>query len=388
MSLDKIFEGLISDAPRELKTDMLAYLNHGIATGEIDDPMFEKKLDACYRECKEVWLSGEILRLRNRCRSRRYLGRDLLRMTTPPPGDRCLKAMWESLQALKHTYAAAHPEETGFEDCYDVREEIGRGGMSVVFRALRRSDHREVAIKYLKRDFLSKPSMVARFARECELTRTFDHPNIIRVFDTGEHEGSGYLVMQYLPIGGMDTMAINPNFHEGAAISALRQTAKALAYLHQRQVIHRDVKLANVMVSRWYMDPTAPFARRIKVKLSDFGLSKHIPGDGLTKVGTRMGTEYYTAPEMREAPERADHRADIYALGVAIYRLISRTGYPEGAYPPLHQLHPTLPPEIDQLVDSCLQIDRDQRLDSAAKVDEALAAIARKMNDSGSALPS
>lgn len=388
MTWEKVLDGLTGHAPREAKTDMLAYLHHGITTGEFDDPMIEKKLDGLYRECREVWLSGEMLRLRNRFHGRRVLGRDLLRMTSPPPGDRRLKAMWESLQALKCTYAAVHPEETGFDECYDVREEIGRGGMSVVFRALRLSDHREVAIKYLKRDFLNKPSMVARFARECELTRSFDHPNIISVLDTGEHDGSGYLVMEYLPIGGMDIMAGHPDFNAGIAVNTMRQTATALAHIHQHQVIHRDVKLSNVLVSRWNVNPTAPADFRVEVKLSDFGLGKHIPGDGLTKVGTRMGTEYYTAPEMRETPEKADHRADIYALGVAIYRLISRTGFPVGAYPPLHQLNPSLPPEIDRLIDSCLQINREQRLGSAAKADEALAAIERKINDSGTTLPS
>ena len=381
MSWEKILEGLASDASRETKADMLAYLHHGITTGGFDDPMVEKKIEELYRECKEVWLSGEIMRLRNRFHGRRVLGRDLLRMTTPPPGDRRLKAIWESLQALKHAYTVVNPERAGFEECYDVREEIGQGGMSVVFRALRRSDQREVAIKYLKRDFLNKPSMVARFARECELTRSFNHPNIISVFETGEHDGSGYLVMEYLPIGGMDIMAGHPDFNVGIAVNAIRQTARALAHLHQHQVIHRDVKLSNILVSRWDVNPTAPADFRVAVKLCDFGLGKHIPGDGLTRVGTRMGTEYYTAPEMRDAPERADQRADIYALGVGLYRAISRTGFPVGAYPPLHQLNPALPPEIDRLLDSCLQADPERRLGSAVTVDETLAAIERKMKD-------
>jgi serine/threonine protein kinase len=251
--------------------------------------------------------------------------------------------------------------------------------MSVVFRAIRQSDNRDVAIKYLKSDFREIPSMRARFSRECQLTRTFDHPNIIQVFETGEHNDSAYMVMEYLPIGGMDTMAGHPDFHPGVAIAAMRQTARALAYLHQRQVIHRDVKLSNVMVSRWEMNRAVQAGQWITIQLSDFGLSKQLPGDGLTQVGTRMGTEFYTAPEMRESPQNADHRADIYSLGVAIYRLLSRTGYPEGAYPPLHQLNPALPPEIDRLIDACLQVDRDRRLNNAADVDDALAVIERQM---------
>lgn len=380
MTWEKVLEGLQSDARREIKSDLLAYLHHGITTGAIDAGVFAERLDRVYHSCKEVWLSGELLRLRNRCRGRRYLGRDLLRLAAPPPDERRWKAIWEAIQTLKETFEAVNPQEKSFEDCYDVREEIGQGGMSVVFRALRRSDHRDVAIKYLKRDFLAKPSMVARFARECELTRSFKHPNIIHVFETGEHDGSGYLVMEYLPIGGMDVMAGHPDFNAGIAASAIRQTARALAHLHQQQVIHRDVKLSNILVSGWNVNSTTPADYLVEVKLSDFGLSKQIPGDGLTKVGTRMGTEYYTAPEMCDAPEKADHRADIYSLGVALYRLLSRTGFPVGAYPPLHQLNPTLPPEIDRLIDSCLQSDPKKRLDSAATVDERLAAIEQKIN--------
>jgi serine/threonine protein kinase len=93
-----------------------------------------------------------------------------------------------------------------------------------------------------------------------------------------------------------------------------------------------------------------------------------------------MGTEFYTAPEKCVNHRKTQITVQTFiSLGVAIYRLLSRTGYPEGAYPPLHQLNPALPPEIDRLIDACLQVDRDRRLNNAADVDDALAVIERQM---------
>ncbi len=340
-------------------------LHQEMNRGRIQDPAFLVGLDALYRDTRDVALSTELKRLQNRYRLRQVMGSDLLRLKAPPIGDREQQKLWEDLHALKSAYDSSETSRTGFEEKYTVHEMVGEGGMSRVFRATRESDGQTVAVKYLRKKFFKSPTIVARFQRECRLCLMFDHPNIVKVFEADLSDGIGFIVMEYVPHGGLDGFLNDPDLSPRLALAAAGQAARAVAYLHAQKVIHRDIKLANLLVSYWAPDSDSPAGEKIHVKLTDFGLSKTVPGDGLTKVGTKMGTEFYSSPEMLANPLLADERTDIYSLGVAFYRLISGDGFPVGDYQTLHELAPELPVELDILLKACLEKDKERRFASA-----------------------
>jgi len=364
MIWQEAIEGLMTSNDPSLKRKLLAVLHEEINQGHIKEPAFAKQLNTCYQNASDPWLSTEIKRLLNRMRSRQVLGRDLLRLKEPPLGDQDRIKLWEDLNNLKSVYESSVDRKESFENKYDVCEMIGEGGMSVVFRAVRNSDNQEVAIKYLRKKFFHIPATVARFQRECRLCLSFDHPRIVKVYESGEHQGNAFLIMEYFHQGGLDNYINVPDLNGNNAISAILQIAGALEYIHSRDVIHRDVKLSNFLVAKWQPEAEGDPEDKVSIKLTDFGLSKELSGDGFTKEGARMGTELYSAPELLNDPAGVDHRADIYSLGVSLYRLVSGGAFPVGDYKPMHILQPSVSPELDDILRKCLLEDREERYSS------------------------
>jgi serine/threonine protein kinase len=365
----------------DLRKRLVAFLHEKVRIGRIQANEFAEKISKLYRETSDPWLSIELKRLQNRLRTRKILGRDLLRLREPPLGDDEKRRLWEDVKALQEAHDRAQDKGQGLEVLYDVREQIGEGGMSVVFRAVRKADHVDVAIKYLRKQLLNNPATAARFRRECRLCTSFDHPNIIRVFDSGEHNGSAFLVMEYLPLGGLDGFIDHPDLSPRHSLAAIRQAAGALAYIHEKGVIHRDVKLSNLLVAKWRPGGAANIDNQIQVRLSDFGLCKEISADGFTRADTKMGTDFYSAPEMLYKPSRADHRADIYSLGVSLYRLLSGGAFPEKEYAPLQKQSSQIPAGIDEIVRGCVEEDREKRCSSASQVAAMLSEIFQNKED-------
>lgn len=373
---------LHQDVDREKKQRVLDLLHKELKQGREPEPAWCERLEAAYQEAGDPWLAAELKRLSNRIRSRRLLGRDLLRLQLAEMDEAEQGRVLADLQGLQEVYAGHHQAGESLESRYEIQELIGRGGLSAVFRAIRRSDQREVALKFLNEEHLQTPSLVARFQRECRLTRSFDHPRVIKVFEAGEHTGRGFLVMEYLPLGGADSLLGHGELSPVLCLELIRQGAEALAYIHKQGVVHRDVKLSNLLLAAWEAKADR-IQDRIAVKLSDFGLSKESTGEGLTRTGTLMGTDFYMAPEQQTSAKEADHRADIYSLGVSLYRLASGQGFPVGAYEPLHELRPELPRQVDDLLWKCLQSDPVQRWDSAGDLARELEAIMSEMGEEG-----
>lgn len=266
---------------------------------------------------------------------------------------------------------------------YQLIRLLGRGGMGAVYLARHRNLGKQVAIKLLPALSAQQQDIVTRFQREIRASGQLDHPAIVRATDAGEVDGIHFLVMD--AIDGLDIGQVCRNLGPlsfADACEIARQAAVGLAYAHGKGIVHRDIKPSNLMLDE-----------NGQVKILDFGLAQMSlwsdEATQLTTVGQLMGTLDYMAPEQAEGSELPDQRADIYALGATLYRLLtgrpplwaSRAGSPIEKLrliashdpPPIESIRGDLPPALTQLVMQMLARDPEQRPQSAEEVAERLA---------------
>ncbi len=204
-------------------------------------------------------------------------------------------------------------------------ELIGQGGMGTVYRARHRRLDRPVAVKVLDSALRGNASFAKRFAREARTLAQLDHPNVVRVYDFGHRDDLYYLIMELV-----DGVNLRQTIEAGGlappeALAMVPHICEALQYAHDQGVVHRDIKPENILVDR-----------NGSIKIADFGLAKLVGGEAgrpLTQTAQIMGTPAYMAPEQLESPGEVDHRADIFALGVVFYELLTGE-LPIGRFPP------------------------------------------------------
>ena len=200
---------------------------------------------------------------------------------------------------------------------YQILEVLGEGGMATVYKAFDTRLEREVALKVIRREVFSHDEMdmlLKRFEREAKSTAGLSHPNIVPVIDYGEFEGAPYLVMVYLPGGTLKGLLGKP-IPWREAIQKILPIAKALEYVHDRNIINRDVKPSNILLT----ENGEPL-------LTDFGLVKLFEDKGkdttsITGSGQGLGTPDYMAPEQWTGEATA--QSDLYSLGVVLYEMIT-----------------------------------------------------------------
>ncbi len=201
-----------------------------------------------------------------------------------------------------------------FFDQYVVSGEYGRGGMGTVYRAVRREDGREVALKVLAPRLSSNRTAIARFLRECRLLASLESEHVVRVLDHGYDAGRYFLVMEAVEGDSLDRLVLRDGPLPQALLGdVFRQVARAIHSLDREGLVHRDIKPANIV--RRHSDGT--------VKLVDFGLAKHVnEATDLTDTGFALGTSYYVAPEVIEGSQ-ADVRSDLFAVGVSMFEVLT-----------------------------------------------------------------
>jgi len=204
---------------------------------------------------------------------------------------------------------------------YEIVAFLGAGGMGSVYKGRHLRLQRDDALKVLKTHIATHPEFAARFDRETAALGRLNHPNLVRAFHAGEHQGVRYLAMEYLD--GFDLARIAR--HAGAleipdACEVIRQAALGLHYAHSNGLVHRDIKPSNIMLAVTEHESPA-------VKVLDMGLAlvadHHLPDQGLTNAGQVMGTLEYMAPEQAGDVHAVDRRADIFSLGCTLYKLLS-----------------------------------------------------------------
>jgi eukaryotic-like serine/threonine-protein kinase len=261
-------------------------------------------------------------------------------------------------------------------DRYQVGERLGRGGMSEVWAATDLRLGRPVAIKFLRAD-LDDPTARARIEAEARSAAKLSHPNIVNVFDAGEHEGRPFVVMELA-----DARSLADVIREEASLPADRvraiaaQVLAALATAHAQGIVHRDVKPANILVGE-----------DDHVKLADFGIAKMITAGNanLTAVGQVMGTPTYLSPEQASG-QGATPQSDLYALGVVLYEAL--TGRPpytgdtpvaivmahaQAPVPDLAAAGVGVPPDLARTITRALAKSPDERFASAEEMARAVA---------------
>jgi serine/threonine protein kinase len=260
---------------------------------------------------------------------------------------------------------------------YHIDSEIGRGGMSVVYRARDQRLNRPVAIKVLPPELAHDPAIRTRFTREAQTAAQLSHAHIVPIFDVGEREGLAFIVMAIVNGGNLAMLLTRePRQPIDEVRRFLAEIADALAYAHLRGVIHRDVKPDNIL-----LDETSG-----RAMVTDFGIARAIEASTrLTVTGIAVGTPAYMSPEQAIGDREIDGRSDVYSLGVLGYQMLTgRLPFNAGnsmalllkhvseAPPAILELRPDAPRSLREAIERALAKSREDRWPSASAMREAL----------------
>ena len=268
---------------------------------------------------------------------------------------------------------------------YELLEELGRGGMGVVYRAHQSSLDRDVAVKMVLRGDWASPVGLARFRAEAESAARLEHPNIVPIYEVGEHEGLPYFCMRLIDGVTFSQKLANGPMASREAAELMLPVCRAIAAAHDEGILHRDLKPSNILIDH----DNIPY-------ITDFGLAKRIPTeanpsspDTLTGSGAILGTPSYMAPEQAASQrERVEERTDIYSLGAILYALICGEAPFQAATPvdtimqvleqdpvPPRLVNPDADADLEMITLKCLQKPIDLRYKTADALADDLQAF-------------
>jgi eukaryotic-like serine/threonine-protein kinase len=247
-----------------------------------------------------------------------------------------------------------------------IVEEIGSGGMAVIYKAVQESLNRTVAVKALKASVAADSQFAIRFEREALSVSSLQHENIIHIYDFHKLGGQLFIVMEFVEgIDLYDLLEKCPKLPADVAAIIAMQVARGLDYAHYRGIIHRDIKPANIMI-----------AKNGGVKLMDFGIARDQAFGDLTETGTGLGTPSYMSPE-QILGDKLDYRSDMFSLGIVLYQMVcGRKPFIEDEqksvmhkirlekYPPPRRLNPEIPRELERILARCMMKRKEDRFKS------------------------
>ena len=263
---------------------------------------------------------------------------------------------------------------------YLITENLGQGGMGVVYKAEDIKLERPVALKFLAPHALEDPEHKARFVREAKAAARLDHQNICPIYEIDEADGQTFLAMAFLEGQTLKHKIAERPLKLDQALDIAIQTAQGLKAAHQKEITHRDIKPANLMLTK-----------EAQVKIMDFGLAQLADRSKLTKTTTMLGTPAYMSPEQARG-ERTDRRTDIWSLGVVIYEMVTGRLPFEGERQeaviyaigneqpePITALRAGLPMELERIVGKALAKEREERYQHVEEMIVDLRALAEKL---------
>jgi len=282
-----------------------------------------------------------------------------------------------SVTKTMETLSQRLPRGVAIGGRYQISEELGRGGMGVVYKAVDNKLKRTVALKFLPFEWTYDPQAKERFVREAQAAAALDHPNICTVHEIDEAEGKMYISMAFVEGESLKTKIERGPLVIDEALGLGMQVAEGLREAHKKGVIHRDIKSANIMVTE-----------SGQAKIMDFGLARVTGGTLLTKEGMTMGTIAYMSPEQARG-EAVDHRSDIWSLGVVLYEMLAGRLPFRGEHDqaviyailkeqpkPLTAERPEIPASVDHVIGKALEKSPAQRYQSVDDLIDDLKAIA------------
>jgi eukaryotic-like serine/threonine-protein kinase len=270
----------------------------------------------------------------------------------------------------------ATPEQIGR---YEIKDELGRGGMATVYRGYDPRFEREVAIKLLPPEMLhADPQFRVRFEREAKIIAQLEHPSIVPVYDVGEENNQPYFVMRYMSGGSLSERIKAQTYTIEEAVKILEQLAPGLDEAHTKDIVHRDLKPGNIL-----------FTNKGVPLISDFGIAKFTQGEGNVTGSAIIGTPAYMAPEQASG-ESVDGRTDIYAFGVILYEMLTGK-QPYQADTPLAvaikhitepvprilEANPGLPNWMEKVISTSMAKSKDDRFSTAVEMIETIKAFMR-----------
>jgi serine/threonine-protein kinase len=255
------------------------------------------------------------------------------------------------------------------KDRYEIVEQIGSGGMSIVYKARDRKLDRFVAIKVLKEEFLSDEDFLRRFRREAESLQRLNHPNLVATYAVQVTTPPYYIVMELVEGLTLDKILAQQKFTYEQVIYYASQMARALVHAHNNKVIHRDIKPHNMMI-----DSTG------LLKLADFGIALTVSTSTLTNTRAIIGSVHYFSPEQAQG-KPVTEQSDLYSLGIVIYEMLAgrvpfmgetpielALKHVQEEIPPLQDFCPDLPPAIENVVIKLLEKAPEDRYESAEEL--------------------
>ncbi|HTR82085.1 MAG TPA: protein kinase [Bacteroidota bacterium] len=260
---------------------------------------------------------------------------------------------------------------------YEILEQLGEGGMGIVYKARDTKLDRFVALKFLTKSVSSTESDRQRFMQEAKAAATLNHPNICTIYDVAEYEDQLFIAMEFIDGETLRDRKNNISFKQSIDIGI--QVAEGLAAAHEKGIVHRDIKPENVMLRKDGL-----------VQIMDFGLAKLQGVSRLTREGNTVGTVGYMSPEQVQG-FNVDHRTDIFSFGVLLYELISGQSPFKGVHEtaiiyeivnvdaePISILKPDVPTDLDAILLECLAKDPDERYQSAKEIVKDLRKLKRE----------
>ncbi|HLY75076.1 MAG TPA: serine/threonine-protein kinase [Planctomycetota bacterium] len=280
-------------------------------------------------------------------------------------GDLCSKCMAGFAQ--KSTDPTAPPEELPLKPGQtfhglEILELLGRGGMGVVYKARQPALDRSVALKILPQKMALDPDFQNRFIREAKALGSLSHPNIVAVYDFGAEGGFFFFAMEFIDGTNLRQILRDRKLTPEQGLKIVPQLCDALEYAHGEGIVHRDIKPENILLDK-----------KGRVKIADFGLAKLVGAGApanLTMTNMVMGTPHYMAPEQVENPKGVDHRADIYAIGVVLYEMLTGE-LPIGRFEMPSKMV-QIDVRLDDVVLKALEKSPDRRYQNASEVKNAV----------------
>jgi serine/threonine protein kinase/tetratricopeptide (TPR) repeat protein len=279
----------------------------------------------------------------------------------------------ETLEAPKEELTTG----STFAGRYQIIEELGKGGMGRVYRALDKELKEEVALKLIKPEIAKDKKIIERFKNELKVARKISHRHVGRMYELMEDRGNDFITMEYVP--GQDLRGLIKQMGQlttGKAITIAKEICEGLIEAHRQGVVHRDLKPSNIIIDR-----------QGNARILDFGIARSVASKGITGAGVMIGTPEYMSPEQVEGKE-TDQRSDIYSLGVILYEMVTGRVPFEGDTPftvgikhkseipkDPKELNSQIPEDLSRVILRCLEKEKEKRYQTAGEVRSELEKI-------------